>query len=267
MDSGMVRRSPEIEAVVRRFLGAIEAADVATVRAAIHPGDFTVVLGSDPAERVLGPDSIDFLVLSAEHRRKDYTYNITNLDAFENDSVGWASIEARIEFKSEEPNPDLRYEPIDARISAVFLLEQATWRIVQWHFSTPLPDDPAVSGEELTDAMYEMIRSLEESSEVSELTSRLETNTVSLVFTDIVDSTVLVGRTGDEAWTATITQPLFDTERVTRSNDGIVVKTTGDGAMLAFGSARKAVVAAVELRRAALRSTTNRRSGFALVFT
>lgn len=246
-----MKRSPEIEAVIRRFLGAVEAADLATVRATVHPSEHTIILGSDPSERVVGPDSIEFLAVQAEHRRKDYTYNITRLEAFEHDRVGWASLEVMVEFSADEPKPNLRYEPVHARITAVFLLEQAMWRIIQWHFSTPVPDDPAVSGEELTEAMYDMIRALEGSSQVSQLTSRLETNTVSLVFTDIVDSTVRAGQTGDEAWTAIITRHLADTERVAARNEGFVVKTTGDGAMLAFSSARKAVRAAIELRRAA----------------
>lgn len=246
-----MRRSPEVEAVIRRFLGAVEAADLETVRATVHPSEHTIILGSDPAERVVGPDSIEFLVLQAEHRRKDYTYNITHLDAFEHETVGWASLEVTVEFSAEERKPNLRYEPIRARITAVFLLEQAMWRIVQWNFSTPIPDDPAVSGVELTEAMYEMIRALDGSSQVSRLTSQLKTNTVSLVFTDVVDSTVRAGQTGDEVWAGIITRHLADTERIAAQNDGVVVKTTGDGAMLAFSSARKAVNAAAELRRAA----------------
>jgi adenylate cyclase len=246
----LVARSPEIEAVVRRYLHAVEEADLDAIRAMIDPGDHMVLLGSDPAERILGSDAVEFLVVAAKHRRK-YGYNIQQIDAFEHGSVGWVALDALAEFQLDDSKPDLRYDPLLMRISATLKLDEGKWQIVQWHFSAPAPDDPAVAGEDLTAAMNEMIEAFKDASEVSDLTSRLRTNTVSLVFTDIVDSTVRAADVGDEAWTVLVTNHLEDIERITSQNDGIVVKTTGDGAMLAFSSARKAVHAAIAVRRAA----------------
>lgn len=243
----MVKPSPEIEAVLRRHLRAIELGDSGTVRAMIDPGEHTVVLGSDPLDRVIGSGAVEFLVASTEYRR-DYTYKITQVDAFEHESVGWVAAEAVAEFATDETRPELLYDPVALRISAVLVLDRGTWQIIQWHFSTPVPDDPAVSGPELTEAISELVKSLEESSQVSELTSRLKTDTVSLVFTDIVDSTLRTSEAGDEAWTAVVTQHFEEVEQISARNDGVVVKTVGDGAMMAFSSARKAVNAAVEIQ-------------------
>lgn len=243
----MVERSPEIEAVVRRFLRAFELGDPATVGAVVDRSAHTMILGSDPMERVVGDSAVEYLVASTKYKR-DYTYDIAQLDAFEHGSVGWAAVDAVAVFPFDESKPHLRYDPVPVRISAVLLLDKGMWRIVQWHFSTPVPDDPAVSGAELTEAMSEMVRAFDEAAQVSDLTSRLKTNTVSLVFTDIVDSTVRTGEAGDEAWTTLVTRHFDEIDRIATDNDGVVVKTTGDGAMLAFSSARKAVHAAVELR-------------------
>jgi adenylate cyclase len=103
-----------------------------------------------------------------------------------------------------------------------------------------------------------MIRSLTDESEIHELTSKLQTNTVSIVFTDIVNSTELTQNAGDIAWSDIVTKHLDEVNGIANRGNGVVVKTTGDGAMLAFGSARSAVRAAVDLRDARTEATANR---------
>jgi class 3 adenylate cyclase len=68
------------------------------------------------------------------------------------------------------------------------------------------------------------------------------------VFTDIVDSTMLGDKLGDDAWVALVKDHEFEIRRITSKNQGIVVKMLGDGSMLAFESARAAVRAALEIQ-------------------
>ena len=70
-----------------------------------------------------------------------------------------------------------------------------------------------------------------------------------MVFTDVVDSTAQSSVVGDETWASVITSHFSEVERLASANGGFLVKTTGDGAMLAFGSARMAVQTAIELER------------------
>jgi len=71
---------------------------------------------------------------------------------------------------------------------------------------------------------------------------------VTIVFTDIVDSTVLTSRLGDHAWREVLRR--HDTvEDTTTSHGGTVVETQGDGSMLAFSSARRAVASAQAIQR------------------
>jgi class 3 adenylate cyclase len=72
--------------------------------------------------------------------------------------------------------------------------------------------------------------------------------TVTITFTDIVDSTVLLSRLGDSAWRDLLRRYRVVIEEATVKNGGRVVETEGDGSMLAFSSARRAVACAQEIQ-------------------
>ena len=74
--------------------------------------------------------------------------------------------------------------------------------------------------------------------------------TVVICFTDIVGSTALLQRVGDDAFD-TLRRAHFDLlAREASAQGGEVVKNLGDGAMIAFAGASDAVAAAVNLQRA-----------------
>ena len=110
---------------------------------------------------VLGHEGVEFLVASTEHRRSDYSYNITHVDAFEQGGVGWAAVEATAEFQATEAKTDLSYEPVPLRVTAVLVLRDGVWKIIQWHFATPIPDDPAVTGPDLPHALDMLTKGFE----------------------------------------------------------------------------------------------------------
>ena len=72
---------------------------------------------------------------------------------------------------------------------------------------------------------------------------------MTIVFTDIVDSTVLTARLGDHAWLDLIRRHNAVIEEATVAHGGTVVETQGDGSMLAFSSARRAVACAQSIQR------------------
>ena len=73
--------------------------------------------------------------------------------------------------------------------------------------------------------------------------------TVTIMFSDIQDSTVLTERLGDHRWL----ELLGDHDRIVRrqleAHDGFEVKSQGDGFMLAFASARSAINCAIAIQR------------------
>jgi class 3 adenylate cyclase/tetratricopeptide (TPR) repeat protein len=78
----------------------------------------------------------------------------------------------------------------------------------------------------------------------------LRSGTWALMFTDLVGSTAQRARIGDEAADALRREHDSIVRRVTVAHDGVVVKGTGDGALVAFAGASDAVAAAVRMQQA-----------------
>jgi class 3 adenylate cyclase len=79
--------------------------------------------------------------------------------------------------------------------------------------------------------------------------SRSLTGTVTLLFTDLVGSTELMDRLGDEAGDRLLRDHFAILREATGEYGGREVKSLGDGLMLAFGSALGAVACAVTMQR------------------
>jgi class 3 adenylate cyclase len=73
--------------------------------------------------------------------------------------------------------------------------------------------------------------------------------TITLLFTDLVSSTELIDRLGDEAGDRLLGAHLEMLRDVTREHDGREVKSLGDGLMLAFASALGALACAVGMQQ------------------
>jgi len=74
--------------------------------------------------------------------------------------------------------------------------------------------------------------------------------TVTIMFSDIEDSTVLTERLGDQAWQELLRRHNALIREQLHAHDGYEVKTMGDGFMVAFQSARKGLDCAIAIQRA-----------------
>ncbi|MCJ7673333.1 MAG: adenylate/guanylate cyclase domain-containing protein [Acidimicrobiia bacterium] len=74
--------------------------------------------------------------------------------------------------------------------------------------------------------------------------------TVVICFTDIVESTEMLTRIGDDAFDDVRRRHFEALERQVEEHGGEVVKRLGDGLMTSFGSASDAVSAGVAMQRA-----------------
>ena len=79
--------------------------------------------------------------------------------------------------------------------------------------------------------------------------SRIPTGTVTMLFTDLVGSTELMDRLGDEAGDRVLRQHFAILREVASEHDGQEVKSLGDGLMLAFTSALSATACSVRMQR------------------
>jgi class 3 adenylate cyclase len=73
---------------------------------------------------------------------------------------------------------------------------------------------------------------------------------VTLIFSDIEGSTEMLERLGESQWMEVVRQHNALIRSVVQSHDGTVVKSQGDGFMLAFSSAHTALYCAMEVERA-----------------
>ncbi len=74
--------------------------------------------------------------------------------------------------------------------------------------------------------------------------------TVTILFSDIEDSTVLTEKLGDRAWMALLQKHNALIRQQVRAHGGFEVKTIGDGFMVAFQSARRALECAIQIQKA-----------------
>jgi class 3 adenylate cyclase len=228
-----VDASPEICRVVDRWLTAARNGDTdeAMGKFAAHPG--VLLIGSDEAEW-----------WHLEHRpvweaqfeeSGGFPFVWGEIEAWEEGTVGWAALQ-------------LAVGETKMRATCVLHLERGEWKLVQMHLSAGISNEQ-VLGLELTVSLDQLERHIQEQRpDLSE--SLAADGTVTIVFTDIVDSTVLTTRLGDHAWLDMVrkhNQVISDT---TAAHGGTVVETQGDGSMLAFSSARRAVACAHAIQEA-----------------
>jgi len=84
---------------------------------------------------------------------------------------------------------------------------------------------------------------------------------VTVLFTDIVDSTVRAAEAGDRRWRAVLDEFDVNVGRLLARHDGLLVKMTGDGILARFVSPAQAVRGAVAMVEAAHKSGLQLRAG------
>lgn len=232
-----MEQSEEIGRIIDRWTRAISDGDVASAlgRLSDHPG--TLVVGTDPAEWWHGREIRAVWGRQIEELVGVFSVQAHVIEAWEEGSVGWASVKETVRVGERT---------LEARASYVLRLEQGEWKVVHVHWSLPQANSEAL-GEALTVTLDELERIVQR--DQPDLSASLAVDgTVTIVFTDIVDSTVLNNRLGDHAWLDILRQHNAVIEEATTARGGSVVKTQGDGSMLAFSSARRAVACAQDIQ-------------------
>lgn len=234
--------SEEIRRVVERWLAGISAADADAVFARLseHPG--TLIIGTDPSEWWQGDEARALFERQIEEMSAHPITWEKKIDAWEEGSFGWASGKLMIDWAGTSH---------EARMSCVLHLERGEWKIVHAHLSLPQANETI--GLTLTTTLEELQQTLQR--EQPDLAASVALDgTVTIVFTDIVDSTLMLSRLGDHAWLEVIRRHNAVIEELTAAHGGTVVETQGDGSMLAFSSARRAVAGAQAIQNEIERS-------------
>lgn len=228
--------SEEIRRVIERWTQATaRGGDEPLARLSEHPG--TLMIGTDPAEWWRGRAAH---TIWARQIREfgPFPVTATEIEAWEEGTVGWAAVRESIDWEGQT---------LVSRATYVLHLERDEWKIVHVHWSLPRANTEAF-GKSLTVSLDELEETVRrEQPDIS--ASRAVDGTVTIVFTDIVDSTPTLARLGDAAWLDVVQRHHRLIADAAAAHDGAVVDTQGDGAMLAFPSARRALACALAIQR------------------
>ena len=231
-----VEPSEEIRRVIERFTRATAEGDHESALARLSEHAGTLIIGNDPDEWWHGEEAHAVWRHQLEELGA-FPVVAYEVEAWEEGTVGWASVKETIAPSDSS---------LDARATYVLHLERGEWRIVQVHWSIAKPNVEFL-GRDLTTSLGELERVVKR--EQPDVSATLAPDgTVTIVFTDIVDSTVLLARLGDHAWLPLLRRHNEVVRDVTAAHGGTVVETQGDGSMLAFSSARRAVACAKSIQ-------------------
>jgi class 3 adenylate cyclase len=229
--------SEELRSFMLRFYAAWEALDFDSMRAMISPAPHFLTIGTDPTEWWTGPDAMDIWEVQAREMGK-FAIRSSGLVGYSCGNVGWLADRPLFTLESGVTVP--------LRVSAIAVIERGHWRFAQWHASLPRRNEESL-GLSLTTRIEEIERSVR--AERPDLRpASAPDGTVTIVFSDVESSTVLLDRLGDAgylrmlAWHDSIVRDAADAHR------GYVVKSQGDGFMLAFPSAAFALRASLVVR-------------------
>jgi class 3 adenylate cyclase len=232
--------SQELCRVVTRFVEALRDGDEEAVRNRVSLDAGVERFGSDPDEIWHGGEaSVRLWIRQMQEMGGGYPWRLADeVYAYSEGDVGWAG--GRMEMDAPITGP------VEFRFTCVLHLEHGEWKIVQWHSSVPSSNEE--HGFFLTKSVDQIVEDVSRSRPDLSGSSGPD-GTVTIAFTDIAGSTQLNTLLGDRRWLDVLRAHNEVVTAATDEHGGTVVKGQGDGFMLAFASARRAIACAQGIQR------------------
>ena len=228
--------SEELRALLLRIYLMWEAADVDAFAEVLSMAPSLLIVGRDDEEWLMGADGVN--VFAAQVREiPPFTVEPGDVRAYSCGNVGWVSDRPRYLFADGNEER--------GRLTATFVVEQGHWRVIQWHFSTPSNDAfVSYSLPKSIDRVEHLVR--DDRPDVA--SGSAPDGTVTIVFSDIESSTVLMERLGETEFMRMLAWHDRLVRDSTEEHRGFVVKSEGDGFMFAFPSAAFALRSCLAIR-------------------
>jgi class 3 adenylate cyclase len=198
-----------------------------------------IVIGSESDEWWSGYDTYRRVVttLTPELASVETRIDVEHVEAFSEGTVGW--FVARLVARTTNTTVPMRY-------TAVLHLDRGVWRIVHAHLSQGVDSEVSfgvrvTKVEHLADAVRVEQPDLRETAAAD--------GTITIAFSDLEGSTELAVRLGDHKWFELLRWHDRVVAECTTNEAGRVVKSLGDGHMLAFPSATRALHGAINIQR------------------
>ncbi len=184
-------------------------------------------------------DGIAELMTERSERIGVQRLEFDRVEGYQAGDVGWTAVELTVHHRNGEP--------VTFRQTSAFIVEDGVWRVIQLHTSRGVPAEETF-GYEIAGVLAELVGSLteEETQDIADTAG--SRGLLTLVFTDVEDSTRLSHEHGESDWVRMIQGHFDEIERHVAEHGGTVVKTLGDGAMAAFPTASGAADAAIAIQ-------------------
>jgi len=234
--------SEEIRSIVQRFFEALRDGDEEAVSSRISRQAGFERYGSDPNEWWRdGEEAVLIFRQQMQELGGGYPFElIEEPTGYREGGVGWGGFQAWVV-------PPVGGDGALWRATFVLHLEHGDWKIVQAHSAMPVTNESR--GFQLTTSVDEIAESVR-IARPDLSTASAPDGTVTIAFTDIEGSTRLNDVMGDYRWFEMLRAHNDVVTGVTTEHGGSVVKGQGDGFMLAFPSARRALRCADAIERA-----------------
>jgi len=237
-----MKKSVEVESVVRRFLEARVANEMDAMRILHSDSEFLRLIPTDEVW-YQGHNAV-FGSGGSVGDADDWAFkdsSILRIEAFEEGTIGWAA--------AEQERTLVTGRSFVMRMTMVLRLESSIWKVIQLHFSTAVPDDEAIFKPiDLPQTLSDLLDSLD-GDIPHEAIDGANLATATVMFTDVVDSTTLSKEMGDERWSEAISEHFRSVKAIVEEQGGMQIKTLGDGGMYVFPSATSAVQGAIGVQR------------------
>ncbi|WP_241484059.1 adenylate/guanylate cyclase domain-containing protein [Ruegeria sp. ANG-R] len=228
--------SSELLAVSRRWFKTNLEGGQYTPRNFLSDSDFLRLLGTAPGENWSGDDVREAAAEFFQETPDVLHYEESFAEAFEDGDIGWSLFIHKVTWAGRADRP------VEIRDTLIFYLEDGSWRIIHRHGSVPMANQEMM-GKEQT-GIAELAEAARHGTSI-EQTEGL----ASIMFTDVVASSVLANTLGDRAWSAKVNSHFKKLRQIIESSGGQFVKSLGDGTMSSFSSARSALSAAAEIQQ------------------
>lgn len=215
---------------MHRLYQAMNDRDFDTIDNLISDEECVLSIGTDPDEWWVGREAISG-VWSTQFAEVDFIFRSECLEAWTQGQVGWVADWPTLLVSGTGEVP--------TRITVVFRLVRGHWKFVQMHLSAGAGNE-LLLGQTLTTSLESLANYAD--AVRPDLTDVVAPDgTVSVVFTDIEGSTEMTERLGDHGWMDLLHWHDALIRDQAAHFDGFVVKSQGDGFMLAFSSASRAL--------------------------
>lgn len=243
MERRTVEASPEdadaVMAVLRRFDQALGRGDLEAAVSCFAPEIVSIGTGGD--EKMVGLDDVRNQLTrdvgQAETSGIEYTWS----KVYRNGPIAWVAAEGNLWWRAETGEGAA---PI--RLTVVLEQRDGAWLAVHSHVSLPDRDQP--EGQSYPTSIQAIAADV--SSERPALAEHAAPDgTVTLLFTDIENSTNITERLGDMRWMEVLRWHNATIRERVLEHGCFEVKSQGDGFMIACQSARRALNCATAVQR------------------